>query len=89
MQFDGVRKVLEMYDIPPEQCLACGDGENDLEMLRAVGIGVAMGNSPEMVRRAVKHVTDTNDNAGVRIIHSVDIFFVFGSHLCLSGGKSH
>ncbi len=39
-----------------------GDGENDLELLEAAGVGVAMGNAPASVRRAAaKTVADVSD----------------------------
>lgn len=47
--------------------LAIGDGYNDLELLQKVGIGIAMGNSPSEVKRAVKYVTNSNDRNGVGI----------------------
>lgn len=45
--------------------IAIGDSENDMEMLRAVGMPVAMGNAPVSVRRVCRMVTDTNDADGV------------------------
>ena len=41
----AVMDVLDYYGISREKSIAFGDGKNDIEMLRAVGIGVAMGNS--------------------------------------------
>ena len=45
--------------------MAFGDGENDMEMLRFAGIGVAMGNSSDPVKAAADYVTDTVDNDGI------------------------
>lgn len=45
----GIKKVLAYYGLDKSQALAFGDGNNDLEMLDAVGTGVAMANaSPEL-----------------------------------------
>ena len=45
----GIEKILEYYGIRKEKAIAFGDGNNDLEMLQAVGIGVAMENgSPQL-----------------------------------------
>lgn len=45
----GITKVLEYFKIPKENAYAFGDGNNDIEMLEAVGTGIAMGNaSPEL-----------------------------------------
>lgn len=52
--------------IPPEAVIAVGDNLNDLEMLQRAGVGVAMGNAPEALRRAADVVTGTNDEEGLR-----------------------
>ena len=45
--------------------MAFGDGENDVSMLRAAGLGVAMGNAAEEVKAAADLVTLGNDEDGV------------------------
>ena len=61
----GIRRYLEAAGISQEETIAFGDGENDLEMLRFAGIGVAMGNAEEAVKRAADYITDTVDEDGV------------------------
>lgn len=46
----GVEKVLEYFHISKEEAIAFGDGGNDIEMLEAVGTGIAMGNATEDVK---------------------------------------
>lgn len=41
----GVRKMLEYYGLTEDEAIAFGDGNNDIEMLQAVGLGVAMENA--------------------------------------------
>lgn len=48
-----------------EQTMACGDSENDVEMLRAAGLSVAMANSEDCVFHAAKAVTTSNEENGV------------------------
>ncbi|WP_294707836.1 Cof-type HAD-IIB family hydrolase [uncultured Fusobacterium sp.] len=60
-----LKRVLKTYGISPEECVAFGDATNDIEMLRAVKYGVAMGNATREVKASVDYVTDTNDNNGV------------------------
>lgn len=48
----AVKKILDYYHLDASQSIAFGDGENDIEMLRAVGTGVAMGNANETVKKA-------------------------------------
>ncbi|KAG0582934.1 hypothetical protein KC19_3G096000 [Ceratodon purpureus] len=61
----GVQILLDHLEIPPDQAMAIGDGENDIEMLTLVGWGVAMGNANSLVKSAAKAVTGTNDEDGV------------------------
>ncbi len=49
------------------EVVAFGDGENDIEMLRWAGIGVAMAHAPADVRAAAARVTASNDEDGVAI----------------------
>lgn len=42
---NGIRKILEYYHLRKEDAIAFGDGDNDIEMLQAVGTGVAMENA--------------------------------------------
>ena len=45
----GIKRYLDMIGIKPEETIAFGDAENDLDMIRFAGIGVAMGNaSPKL-----------------------------------------
>ena len=48
-----------------EEIMAVGDSENDLDMIRKAGLGVAMANGEEIVRRHADALTLTNDEDGV------------------------
>ena len=41
--------------------MAFGDHENDIEMLKGVGIGVAMGNAQQVAKTAANYVTASNN----------------------------
>ena len=45
--------------------VAIGDSANDLPMLQSAAVSVAMGNSPEDIRRQADFVTDSHENCGV------------------------
>lgn len=62
---EGIRKYLEREGISVEETIAFGDGENDMDMLRFAGIGVAMGNAEEKVKAAADYVTADIDDDGV------------------------
>lgn len=51
--------------IPIEETLAIGDGPNDISMLRAAGLGVAMGQAPRRVRAVADVVTGSNAEDGL------------------------
>ena len=57
--------LLARYGIAPEEAMAFGDSENDASMLRAVGLGVAMGNATPAAREAARYVTDDAENDGI------------------------
>ena len=61
----GIRDMCARFGIDPMETMAFGDGENDISMLRAAGIGVAMGNAPDIVKEAADYVTDTAEEAGI------------------------
>jgi HAD superfamily hydrolase (TIGR01484 family) len=61
----GLREVCRLLGIRMEEVAACGDSLNDLEMLRAAGLGIAMGNAQEAVKQAADAVTGTNEEDGV------------------------
>lgn len=61
----AVQKIMEHYGYKKDEVMAFGDGENDITMLKAVGIGVAMGNANEAVKEAADFTTDCVDNDGV------------------------
>ncbi len=54
--------------ISQPEIMAMGDSSNDLEMIRAVGYGVAMGNACEDLIKIAKHVTSTADQDGVAVV---------------------
>lgn len=61
----GIDMMIRHFNIPLEQTMAFGDGDNDIGMLEHVAIGVAMGNAAENVKRAGDYVTDPIDCNGV------------------------
>jgi hydroxymethylpyrimidine pyrophosphatase-like HAD family hydrolase len=47
-----------------EEVLAVGDADNDIGMLQAAGIGVAVRNAKPHVQAAAREVTDLTNNEG-------------------------
>ena len=50
-----------------EELIAFGDGYNDIPMLQFAGLGVAMGNSAEEIKKAADKVARSNDDDGVAV----------------------
>lgn len=61
----GIDIVLKHYGIALEECMAFGDGGNDIAMLEHVPHSVAMGNASEEVKKHARYVTDSVDENGV------------------------
>ena len=61
----GAIKILaDKFGFDISEVLAIGDSENDLPMLKAAGVGVAMGNALPAVKAACTRITDTCENDG-------------------------
>ena len=61
----GIRRLGELYGIGTESIMALGDSQNDLDMLKAAGLPVAMANASDEVKAAAAYVTASNDDDGV------------------------
>ena len=61
----GIDAMIRAHGIDLAETMAFGDGQNDIEMLRHAGIGVAMGNAADEVKRAADYVTTGVDRAGI------------------------
>ena len=58
----------KILDIPVESIMACGDGNNDFEMVKMAGVGVAMENAVLPVRSAADYITASNNDDGVGLV---------------------
>ena len=55
-------------NIDAKNVIAFGDNFNDTDLLEYAGLGVAMGNAPDPVKRAADLVAPTNDDEGLRFV---------------------
>ena len=61
-----------MWNIEKQEIMACGDNDNDIEMLLAAGTKVAMGNATDGLKEIADFITDTVDNDGV--VKAINIY---------------
>ena len=62
----GLAALASAYKIAPHEVVAFGDAENDIPMLRQAGLGIAMANAGQEVKRAAGRVSQwTNNEDGV------------------------
>lgn len=62
IQFMAQRAAVDSSEI-----IAFGDNFNDLDMLQYAGLGIAMDNAPEEIKRIAKQITASNDNDGIAL----------------------
>lgn len=61
----GIAQFIQEHGLNRSEIMAFGDGENDIEMLKFAGVGVAMGNASDEVKAAADYVTESVDDNGI------------------------
>ncbi len=61
----ALQRAAEHYDIPMEQVMAIGDAPNDVGMLKAAGVAVAMDNAYPVVKEIADWIAPSNNDHGV------------------------
>lgn len=61
----AIRHILDHYDLDPSQAIAFGDSHNDMEMLQAVGTGIAMGNATPQLKAIADEVCGPVSEEGI------------------------
>ncbi len=61
----AVAALAKELGIPAAKVLAIGDGDNDIEMIQFAGLGIAVGNATEGLKRVAQHVVASNNEDGV------------------------
>lgn len=62
---NGIKAILEEYNITVEETMAFGDGNNDKDMFEFVNISVAMGNAKDELKKCATYITDDVDDDGI------------------------
>lgn len=74
---NGLRSVCRRLGIPMEETMAMGDSGNDITMLQAAGLGVAVANAPPEVRQVADAVTGTSEEDGAAL--AIERFVLSGA----------
>lgn len=61
----ALRELAKTYHLSLDQTMTLGDNFNDVPMLKIAGLGVAMQNAPEEVKKCANVITETNNQNGV------------------------
>lgn len=61
----GLRFLADLLGVPMECTMACGDTQNDADIMQAAAIGVAMGNASDDIKAIADFVTKSNNDSGV------------------------
>ncbi len=62
---NGLRQLAQYLGVPVSDTIAIGDTENDLAIIQAAGVGIAMGNATDAVKAASDDITLSNEESGV------------------------
>ena len=62
---EGIKKILEIYDLKVEETMAIGDGDNDIDMLKYCGVAIAMGNATDSLKEVADYITEDIDADGL------------------------
>ena len=61
----GIQSVLDVLDPHHGTVYGIGDASNDVSLMNAVDVGIAMGNAPDYLKKRADYITDSVDKDGV------------------------
>ncbi len=64
----ALMEVAKLFGVMPSETMAIGDSGNDVSMIQAAGVGVAMGNATEELKAHADYITLTNEEEGVAAV---------------------
>lgn len=62
---EGIQSVLDALDPNHGTVYGIGDASNDISLMNAVDVGIAMGNAPDYLKKRADYITDSVDHDGV------------------------
>lgn len=70
----GLKRLLDDLNMNPQDVLAIGDGENDIEMIQLAGIGVAVANAMPKLKAVADYIVASNDEDG--LVEAIERFIL-------------
>ena len=70
----GVEFLCKLWNIQTNEVLTIGDQNNDIDLIKSGGVGVAMGNATDELKHCADYITDTVDNDG--FVKAIEKFVV-------------
>jgi Cof subfamily protein (haloacid dehalogenase superfamily) len=65
-KLEGIAAIAQHVGLSLQDVIAIGDGENDIEMLKGVGYGIAMGNASQRVKDSADYITTSILEDGIQ-----------------------
>lgn len=62
---DALQFICDRIGITMDNVMACGDSLNDIKMIQQSGVGIAMGNAQEAIKKVADYVVASNNDSGV------------------------
>lgn len=59
---NSLKILADYYGLKLEECIAVGNDENDLEMIKVAGLGIAVKNAIERIKGAANYITESDNN---------------------------
>ncbi|MDD6484137.1 MAG: Cof-type HAD-IIB family hydrolase [Clostridiales bacterium] len=70
---EGLLRLAALLGIKPENTIGMGDNENDLDLVKKAGLGVAVANASDAVKAAADRITvDNESDAVAEVIYSLE-----------------
>lgn len=60
----ALKVLANNYGIPIEECIAIGNDENDISMIECAGLGVAVNNARDYIKKYADYITENDNNNG-------------------------
>ena len=64
----SIDNLIKTLGIKTEECIACGDGFNDITMVEYAGLGVGMANANDKLKAVADFITSSNDEDGIAYV---------------------